>query len=312
MPWVRVSDDFYDHPKFDAAGSLGIALWVAGLAWCNRNLSDGYIPRRAALRLLDFEDAIEAASNGDRNGVSNGPSNSAVARFVAQKLVKAGLWTDEEDGFRVHDYLDYQKSADQITAERDRNAARQKAFRERHKKAARPTDRNGVSNGTVTSAPNPNPNPQEEKRTTSSSSSETATPPSDPEPIRHDVERACRTLADAIEANGSRKPTITKAWRTSARLMLDKDGIPLDDVLGAIRWCQADEFWRGNVLSMPTLRKQYDRLRLAAQRQRAQPGTALAPTGTAGPSRPSVTDQRVSAALALAAQLRAEETRETS
>jgi hypothetical protein len=44
----------------------------------------------------------------------------------------------------------------------------------------------------------------------------------------------------------------------------------------AIDWCQDHEFWRINIMSMPTLRKQYDRLRLQAQaeqRSRApQPG----------------------------------------
>lgn len=46
MAWVRLSDDFYDHPKFDKAGALGVALFVSGLAWANRNLTDGFIPRR--------------------------------------------------------------------------------------------------------------------------------------------------------------------------------------------------------------------------------------------------------------------------
>lgn len=85
---------------------------------------------------------------------------------------------------------------------------------------------------------------------------------------RDDVERLCNRLADRIEANGSRRPTITKAWRTSARLLLDRDQRTEDQVSRAIDWCQNDEFWRTNVLSMQTLRKQYDRLRLAAQRAR--------------------------------------------
>ena len=32
-----------------------------------------------------------------------------------------------------------------------------------------------------------------------------------------------------------------------------------------IRWCQADPFWRRNVLSMPTFRAKYDQLRLKAE-----------------------------------------------
>lgn len=86
-----------------------------------------------------------------------------------------------------------------------------------------------------------------------------------PLPEREDVESLCALLADEIEANGSRRPTITKAWRDAARLMLDRDGIEYEMVAGCIRWCQSDDFWRSNVLSMQTLRKQYDRLRLKAE-----------------------------------------------
>jgi hypothetical protein len=95
--------------------------------------------------------------------------------------------------------------------------------------------------------------------------------------LRPDVEEACALLADLVEANGSKRPTITAKWRDAARLMLDKDRIALDDVLGAIRWSQADEFWRSNILSMPKLREKFDTLRLRAQR-----GHTLAATGTGG------------------------------
>lgn len=95
--------------------------------------------------------------------------------------------------------------------------------------------------------------------------------------LRTDVEQACSLLADLIEANGSRRPAITRDWRDAARLLIDKDAVPLEDVLGAIRWSQANDFWRSNILSMPKLRKQYDTLRLQAQRGRAQAGPATAP-----------------------------------
>lgn len=122
-------------------------------------------------------------------------------------------------------------------------------------------------------------------------------------PIRIDVEQACTLLAELVEANGSRRPAITQHWRDEARRMIDRDGIPLEDVLGAIRWSQADSFWCSNVLSMPKLRKQYDTLRLQAQRGH---GTALAATGTDG-RQLSTADRRVQDAAQLAARLAAEE-----
>jgi len=102
---------------------------------------------------------------------------------------------------------------------------------------------------------------------------------------RTDVERVCVHLADRIESNGSKRPTITAKWRDSARLLMDRDGRTEDQVHTAIDWCQDDEFWRANILSMPTLRAKYDQLRLAAQRARgAPPGTtpaAVAPSRNA-------------------------------
>lgn len=181
MAWVRLSDDFYDHPKFDKAGVLGIALFTAGLAWANRNLTDGFIPRKAALRMLDFEDAVDAVRNADRNGVTNTLHNDdltpAITRSTVQALVDAGLWHVEEDGYRIHDYLDYQYSKEQIEASQKSNAARQKAWRDR-KRTEKQTqgdgesnaDRNGVTNGGVTGAPNPNPNPKKEEVLRTSSS----------------------------------------------------------------------------------------------------------------------------------------------
>ncbi|GGW68166.1 hypothetical protein [Streptomyces griseoloalbus] len=128
----------------------------------------------------------------------------------------------------------------------------------------------------------------------------------DPAPERDDVERLCTHLADRIAANGSKRPTITKAWRTAARLMLDKDGRTEEQVHGAIDWCQNSEFWRSNVLSMSKLRDKYDTLRLQAARPAT--GSNVVPIGAAsGAARPSTTDQRVAAGMDLAARLRAEE-----
>jgi len=91
-----------------------------------------------------------------------------------------------------------------------------------------------------------------------------------PEPDRPDVEALCTQLADRIVANGNRPPTISKKWRDAARLLLDRDGMTFDQVAKAIDWCQGNEFWRGNILSMPTLREKYDRLRQHARREQGE------------------------------------------
>jgi hypothetical protein len=91
MAWVRVSDDFYDHPRFAMLTAPGIALWLMGLAWSNRNLTDGRIPASIPARLL--------------------PEEWKTGR---DELLEAGLWEEAEKGYQVRDYGDYQKTREQI------------------------------------------------------------------------------------------------------------------------------------------------------------------------------------------------------
>lgn len=84
-------------------------------------------------------------------------------------------------------------------------------------------------------------------------------------PVRDDVARLCSQLADRVEANVGRRPSVTDSWRTAARLLVDRDGRTEAQVAWMIDWATADEFWRSNILSMPTLRKQFDKLLLRAR-----------------------------------------------
>lgn len=103
------------------------------------------------------------------------------------------------------------------------------------------------------------------------SSSEVADAPSRPE-----VERLCTLLADLVEANGAKRPTVTKRWRDAARLMIDRDGHSTEQIEWLIRWSQRDEFWRANILSMPKFRDKFDQLRLKATREHANRRPSLA------------------------------------
>jgi hypothetical protein len=96
MPWVRLDDQFPDHPKVVAAGPLAGWLFVCGLAYCARQLTDGFIPSAQVARLV---------------------SESAASKLTAS-LVKAGLWEETEGGYVVHDYLEYNPSKEKTLAKR--------------------------------------------------------------------------------------------------------------------------------------------------------------------------------------------------
>lgn len=127
MGWVRISDDFYDHEKFAEVGPLGLAVWIAGLAYCNRNLTDGKIPHRTAQRLLHID--------GIGIYTSNHTGRDAQVADGIDELLEAGLWVDEGTKYAVHDYLDYQPSKDDVTRQRQKNAYRQAQFKKRKRAA---------------------------------------------------------------------------------------------------------------------------------------------------------------------------------
>lgn len=103
-----------------------------------------------------------------------------------------------------------------------------------------------------------------EEREQSSSEAATAAP-------RPEIDALLDLLDSEIRRNGGKVPSRTKKNHDAIRLMLDRDGHTATDIAGCIRWCQADEFWRSNILSASKLREKYDQLRLAAQRKQGGP-----------------------------------------
>ncbi|HEX9413816.1 MAG TPA: hypothetical protein VF916_09970 [Ktedonobacterales bacterium] len=102
MPWVMLDDQFADHPKVMAAGPLASWLYICGLTYCARYLTDGFIPAAQVRKLADVENASA----------------------LACRLVDADLWHETEGGYLVHDYLNYNPSAEKVRADRAAAKAR--------------------------------------------------------------------------------------------------------------------------------------------------------------------------------------------
>lgn len=93
--------------------------------------------------------------------------------------------------------------------------------------------------------------------------------PKNPEAIREDVQQICTHLAEAVVANGSKRPTINDKWRAEARLLLDEERDPkatVERVVALIDWIKTSDWWKAKVLAMPKLRAKYDEIRLDAVR----------------------------------------------
>ena len=88
---------------------------------------------------------------------------------------------------------------------------------------------------------------------------------------RPDVDRLIAHLVARVEANIGKPPKTGKRWHDAARLLIDKDlsheSDPVELVIRVIDWATANKFWKSNILSMPALRDDFDRLRIQAREE---------------------------------------------
>jgi len=161
MTWVKIDDHFDQHPKLALVGPLGMALFVAGLAYCNRNLTDGFIPWSAARSLLCWQflgrpDEQARVPRFKIAATSGMTGNDVEAEFVIELLLGAGLWEEDGGGYRVHNYDNYQPSRAQVEAERVGAAERMAKSRQNK---GRSSDEVQANNEGSSSAPVPVPVP---------------------------------------------------------------------------------------------------------------------------------------------------------
>jgi hypothetical protein len=141
MAWVKLDDAFLDHPKFLRVGPLATLLHVAAIAWCNRNLTDGVIPRAQPARLVAWH-LVNDELDPEVVGKLDVESPAVAWGCLIQGLLAARLWLEREDGdYEIHDYLDFQPSREQVLSERA--AARERKRRSRAKSQEASQDGHG-------------------------------------------------------------------------------------------------------------------------------------------------------------------------
>jgi len=253
VSWFKVDDKLWGHPKWLATPIRSRGLWVTAGSWSAAQEQDGRVPRHVL--------AILGGTLRDASG-----------------LVASGLWTATDSGWLFHGWSEFQPTREQ--KDTDREAARERMRAGRERAAARRSEdvRPNISEVRDVFARS-----SEDVRDAHVRSTPTRPDPSRPvlkEEVpsgtavaapRDDVDRICLYLADRVEANGSKRPEINKTARQSARLMLDVDKRTEAQIVWLIDWCQGDDFWRGNVLSVSGLRSKFDQLRLASQRTTRPP-----------------------------------------
>ena len=115
MAWFRIDDQFHSHPKVMASRNGALGLWVRCGAWSSAHGTDGFIPRDVVLQFSEH--------SSQQSG-----------------LLLVGLWSpvgtrypqgSGPDGVLMHDFLDYNPSAKEVSARRDWETQRKAAARAR-------------------------------------------------------------------------------------------------------------------------------------------------------------------------------------
>lgn len=91
--YIKLHDGMPDHPKIDALSDKAFRLLIGIWCWCSRHLTDGIVPE----------------TTWSKRG-------SKAAR---EELLEAGLAEPHPEGIYMHDYLDHQRSADEVRALRE-------------------------------------------------------------------------------------------------------------------------------------------------------------------------------------------------
>lgn len=117
MAWIRLSDDYNDHPKFDNLSDGAFRLWHQGMGFCRKYQTDGLMPLASVRKFKAY-----------------------TARRMAElmtpwRLLANPLWRSVEgEAVKVHDYLDWNPSKDEADERRIESREAMRELRESRRK----------------------------------------------------------------------------------------------------------------------------------------------------------------------------------
>lgn len=93
--WIKIDDSYFTHRKIVQLTGPAILMDLTGIAYCARELTDGYVADGAVLLVSALAKVGDPA-----------PHVEELARVVR--------WERGDGGWWIHDYLDYQPSKKQV------------------------------------------------------------------------------------------------------------------------------------------------------------------------------------------------------
>jgi hypothetical protein len=102
MSWVKLDDGFPQNPKIVGLSDHSFRLYVSGLCYSGRYLTDGFIP-------------------------------AAIIKQVGdpRELIEKGLWQVTSDGIQIANYTEYQTPKSEVERKREQSRNRVTRYREK-------------------------------------------------------------------------------------------------------------------------------------------------------------------------------------
>lgn len=111
MAWIRLDDNYNDHPKFDNLSDGAFRLWHQAVAFCRKYRTDGLVPIASVRKLKAYR------------------AQRMLELVTPWKAGANPLWTEADQFVRVHDFLEWNPSKDEEESERSASTARMRRFR---------------------------------------------------------------------------------------------------------------------------------------------------------------------------------------
>lgn len=241
--------NFFDHPKVVGLGDKSARQYLASVAYANRLMTDGFIADAIAGRLVEWD--------------LNDP-DARTPQDCAAELDRAVLWHRADvpcprghddtcpklagDGWRIHDFLDHNRSKAERTSEREKERERKAAYRDKQRQSQpdEPDVRDGgVPSGQASGVPSGHvpPVPLASHRDNTTEHRDTT------ETVKTIVEQA-RPIDDTTavfqawqEATGKHRAQLDPKRRRRIKAALKQ--YPLADVVDAVRGWQFSPHHRG-------------------------------------------------------------------
>ena len=102
MTWIKLDDGFPNNPKIVGLSDHSFRLYIAGLCYSGKYLTDGFIPEAIINQLGD-----------------------------PTELLEKGLWEETFDGIQIGNYTEYQTPKAEVEKKREQSRERGERYRSR-------------------------------------------------------------------------------------------------------------------------------------------------------------------------------------